>query len=464
MNKASLRQWREALDDGALDSFLADVYGAEAIDVWKQHYVQALDLFAMRYGQEGLVVIARCPGQMNLMGQHIDYGGMPSVRMSVRGSDTLTLAKVNDEGKVRVSSHLEYAGEETDRFEPFELELSEIVPDENVGTREALMHYAGQVCQRRIEETGSAQDHHWSVLVAGQLVYLESYFRQRLVLKGFDALVWSNVSPSGGMSSSSALVVSTACAALGVHGLVPNIDLPEADLVDGVGTSEWIRGTRGGTADHGGMVMGRSGKLVGVGVFPAAPVGEASLPAEYVALVLDTGVPRVYDEAVKEETVVAYPLGVFVVRDLLLPRLRNEAAFQGLVSDYKERIHMIRDISEENLGLGVEAIYRLLLEMPALTSMEEIAVQAELAGVADAYSTMHAREVEGKFQAMSDATPIYLRRRFTFGLAEQDRVRYVLDYLAKGDMVTALELARISHVALAETDLARIQDALRRID
>lgn len=376
MNKASLRQWREALDDGALDSFLADVYGAEAIDVWKQHYVQALDLFAMRYGQEGLVVIARCPGQMNLMGQHIDYGGMPSVRMSVRGSDTLTLAKVNDEGKVRVSSHLEYAGEETDRFEPFELELSEIVPDENVGTREALMHYAGQVCQRRIEETGSAQDHHWSVLVAGQLVYLESYFRQRLVLKGFDALVWSNVSPSGGMSSSSALVVSTACAALGVHGLVPNIDLPEADLVDGVGTSEWIRGTRGGTADHGGMVMGRSGKLVGVGVFPAAPVGEASLPAEYVALVLDTGVPRVYDEAVKEETVVAYPLGVFVVRDLLLPRLRNEAAFQGLVSDYKERIHMIRDISEENLGLGVEAIYRLLLEMPALTSMEEIAVQA----------------------------------------------------------------------------------------
>jgi galactokinase len=446
MNKASLRQWREALEHGALDIYLANVYGAEAIDVWKQHYAQALDLFSQCYGQEGLVVIARCPGQINLMGQHIDYGGMPSVRMSVRGADTLTLARANNEGKVRVGSYLEYAGEPTDRFAPFELDLSEIVPEENVGTREALMHYAGQVCQRRLERTGSAQDHDWSVLVEGHLVYLESYFRARLALKGFDALVWSNVSPSGGMSSSSALVVSTACAALGVNDLAPYVDLPEADWVDGVGTSEWIRGTRGGTADHGGMIMGRSGKLVGVGVFPAAPVGEAILPAEYVALVLDTGVPRVYDEAVKEETVVAYPLGVFVVRELLLPRLANAAAFHGLVPDYKERIHMIRDISEGNLGIGVEAIYRLLQEMPAQTSMAEVAAWAETAGVADAYAAMHAREIEGKFQAMSSATPVYLRRRFTFGLAEQDRVRYVLDYLAKGDMATALELARISHV------------------
>lgn len=445
MIKASVHEWCKGIKNGSLDAYWTTIYGAESIESWKEYYLQALGLFTERYGDGGQLVIARCPGQMNLMGQHIDYGGMPSVRMSVRGADTLTLARANDEGAVRVCSHLEYAGEAADRFESFELALDELAPEENVGTREALMHYAGQVCQRRLEETGSAQDHHWSVLVAGQLVYLESYFRQQVALKGFDALVWSNVSPSGGMSSSSALVISTACAALGVNGLQPHIDLPVEDLVDGVGTSEWIRGTRGGTADHGGMVMGRSGKLVGVGVFPAAPVGEADLPAEYVALVLDTGVPRVYDEAVKEETVVAYPLGVFVVKELLLPRLKDETAFAGLAADYKERIDMIRDISEENLGVGPEAIYRLLRELPAQTDMETIAAEAQQAGVGEAYAAMHAREVEGKFQAMSATTPIYLRRRFAFGLAEQDRVRYVLDYLAKGDMATALELARISH-------------------
>ena len=67
------------------------------------------------------------------------------------------------------------------------------------------MDYAGQVCRQRLEDTGSALAGDWSVLVEGQLVYLESYFRGRVALGGFDGLVWSNVSPSGGMSSSSAL-------------------------------------------------------------------------------------------------------------------------------------------------------------------------------------------------------------------------------------------------------------------
>ena len=67
--------------------------------------------------------------------------------------------------------------------------------------------------------------------------------------------------------------MATALAAMGVHGLVPRCDMPEAALVDGLGTSEWMRGTRGGTADHGGMILGRAGKLVGVGVFPARVQG-----------------------------------------------------------------------------------------------------------------------------------------------------------------------------------------------
>ncbi len=446
MIKGRVEQWHRALQEGALDDFLSRVYGEGACDQWKAHYAEALERFGALFGDEGDVVIARCPGQMNLMGMHIDYGGMPSVRMAVRGSDTLTVARANGDGRVRVASHLSYGMEAADRFEPFELRLDELVPEENVGTREALMRYAGRVCQQRLEKTGSAQDHHWSVLVAGQLVYLESYFRPRMALHGFDALVWSNVSPSGGMSSSSALVVSTACAALGVNDLMPRVDLPESDLVDGIGTSEWIRGTRGGTADHGGMVLGRSGQLVGVGVFPAVATGAAVLPDEYVALVLDTGVPRVYDEAVKEETVVAYPLGTMVVRDLLLPTHAGDPAFAGLHPDWSNRIDMIRDISEENLGVGPQAIYRLLRDLPAETTLRQVAEWARSEGAGDAYAAMYERDIAGKFQALNDDTTIYLRRRFAFGLAEQDRVRYLLDYLSRGDMATALELARISHV------------------
>ena len=69
--------------------------------------------------------------------------------------------------------------------------------------------------------------------------------------------------------------------------------------------------------------------------------------------------PRVYDESVKEETVVAYPLGTFYVRDRLLPDMESDPTFAGLCTDWRNLIEMIRDISEERLGLSPQAIYRL---------------------------------------------------------------------------------------------------------
>ena len=318
---ASLVQWQAAIEQGRFDGEFERIYGREQVAAWRANYLEALRLFAAHYGSGGHVVVARCPGQMNVMGMHIDYGGMPSVRMAVRGADTLVVARAASNRRVRLASFLRSPGAPADRFKPIEIDLETILPKARVAERQALMDYAGQVCRQRLEHTGSALARDWSVLVEGQLVYLESYFRDRLDLGGFDGLVWSSVSPSGGMSSSSALVVATALATMGVHGLDPRRDMPEADLVDGLGTSEWMRGTRGGTADHGGMILGRAGKLIGVGVFPARVQGEAALPDEYAAIVLDSGVVREYDEAVKEETVIAYPLGAFIARELILPRL-----------------------------------------------------------------------------------------------------------------------------------------------
>ena len=466
MHSAAPEEWIEAIASGTLDKQLAHYYGAAEVDTWRAHYLEALNAFIDIYGVGGKAVIARCPGQMNIMGVHIDYGGMASTRLAVRGVDTLTVARAAANGRVRMGNILKYAGEESGKFAPIEFDLDAIVPKENVGTRQAMMDYAGKVCSQREAQCGSAMAEGWDILVQGQLTFLESYFRERLQLRGLDALVWSNVSPSGGMSSSSALVLSTAIAALGVHGLKPLEDIAEEDLVDGVGTSEWMRGTRGGTADHGGMVMGRVGKLVSVGVFPAQSCGQATLPDDYAAVIFDSGVPRVYDEVVKEETVIAYPLGTFLVRDILLPQLQGEPGFENLAADFKDRITLIRDVEEENLGVSLAGMYRLLAGIPQQTTLRALEALAREAGAGAAYDTMFRRDVEGKFPNINDQYPIFLRRRFVYGITEQDRVARMLEYMSAGAMETALELARIAHDGDLDVEVTdeELQDLRQRAE
>ena len=464
---APLANWVRALGQGELHGVLAHYYGANGVGDWQARYLEILAAFADLYGPEGEVVIARCPGQMNLMGVHIDYGGMPSLRLAVRGADTITVARASTGGRVRLRSEVAASEGAPDRFAPVEFELADILPSESVRTRQALMEYAGRVCSQREARGGPSVVDDWGILPQGQLIFLESYFRERQPLRGFDAVVWSNVSPSGGMSSSSALVISTAWAALGVNGLWPGVDMPEEDLVDGIGTSEWIRGTRGGTADHGGMIMGRSGSLVSVGVFPARAHGYAVLPEDYAALILDSGVSRVYDEAVKEETVIAYPLGTFMVRDLLLPRLQGKPGFEGLVPDFRERITFIRDVTAANLGLGPPAIYQLLSAVPRETTLGELKQAALAAGAVSAYEKMHEQEIGDRFQRIGTDYPIRLRRRFAYGLAEQDRVEKMLDYLNQERLDTALDLVRISHQGdrdqeVGDAELADLGERSRR--
>ena len=83
--------------------------------------------------------------------------------------------------------------------------------------------------------------------------------------------------------------------------------------------------------------MGKVGKLISVGVFPAQPQGEATLPDEYVAVILDSRVPRVYDDAMKEETVIAYPLGTFMTKELMLPQFEGKPGFENLVEEARLR-------------------------------------------------------------------------------------------------------------------------------
>jgi galactokinase len=463
---APLSAWRKALADGEGELWprLQLLYEKHATP-WRSRLLAALDDFEIAYpvgGDQRLVVISRCPGQMNIAGMHIDYGGMPSLHMAVRGHDTVTIAAARDDDLVRLRSLYQDDDGAEQVFEAAEFHLTDLCPDTPIDSRQALLDYAGHVCARREQATGNSVDDSWSILPQGGLVYLESWLRRAGQAPcGVDALIVSNVSPSGGMSSSSALVISTAWAYLGLHGITPGHNMKWVDAVDGVGTSEWIRGTRGGTADHGGMVFARAGELVSVGVFPAQNCGSAVLPEDYVAVILDSGVPRVYDEAGKEETVLAYPLGAWFVRDVLLPARLGTPGWENLLPDFHQRIEMIRDITPEEIGITTAQLCELLTAVPALTTLTEMEALANAAGVGPQYAIMHEREIGNKFSRITADYPVRLRRRFTFGLAEQDRVAAMLQFLAAGDVKTAFELVRISHAGDYDTEVT--EDELTRL-
>ena len=401
----SWEAWRKALDRGAFRDEFARLHGAGEAPLWERRYARALDAYAGSYGRASRVAVARCPAQMNLMGMHLDYGGMPSLRMAVRGADVITVAGLPEgssrETRVRLRSIGDRGGS-ADRFPPVELDMRDMDPGGDLRSPGAFIDFASGVCARREQETGSSLAGDWEVLPQGQLTYLSNRFRGRI--SGFDGVLWSNVPSAGGMSSSSAVVVSTAFAAMAVHGLTPWEEMTPEDLADGIGISEWLRGTRGGCADHGGMIMGRVGELVAVGALPTSDEGRVSLPPQYAAVSFDTGVPRRYDEAAKDETVISYPLAVFALRELILPALARRGGFCVLASGECPRL--LRDITPGKLGLSRAQIFELLRALPRRTSLREMERWARDAGRGGRFCRFRDNEVADRYPRLSADYPI----------------------------------------------------------
>ncbi|MDA0337947.1 MAG: hypothetical protein O2782_22490, partial [bacterium] len=156
---APLSTWRRVFadDDGELWPRLQGLYGDKA-GAWRARLQAALITFSDTYPEEGdarHVVIARCPGQMNIAGMHIDYGGMPSLHLAVRGHDTVTIAAARDDDVVRLRSLCQDEDGVARSFEPAQFHLADLCPATPIDSRQALLDLAGHICARREQATGS---------------------------------------------------------------------------------------------------------------------------------------------------------------------------------------------------------------------------------------------------------------------------------------------------------------------
>ncbi len=196
------------------------------------------------------------PGRVNLIGEHIDYLGLPVLPMALRQRVQVTF-EAREDRLIRASSN-PYGARE---FE----------------WRDSLEPVAAGDWENYLRAAAMAVTGKWG---SG---------------RGIDATVTSNLPAAAGLSSSSALIVAFTLALLRVNGWSAEFD----DLMEILPEGERFVGTRGGGMDHAAVLASRTGYASLVSFQPVA-VRHVPIPADWIFLVADSGVRAEKSGAARE--------------------------------------------------------------------------------------------------------------------------------------------------------------------
>lgn len=383
-------------------------YGPDAdlIEERRRAAVRLLESAAEELGPERRVILCRAPGRANLMGRHVDHrGGYVNVMAisrevllaaSPRDDDTITLRNVDEA-----------------RFPRRRFRISEILDQAHWSS------WAEFIDSGPVREALDAAPADWSHYARAPLLRLQ-HENGRLRLKGMDCVVSGNIPMGAGLSSSSALVVAFAEAAVALNGL----DVAPRDFVDLCGEGEWFVGSRGGSADHAAIHTGRLGHISRVGFLPFRVERQVPLPPDVDVVIADSG-----EKAVKSAgagQVFNQRVACYNVAEILLRRSWPAA----------RAAEHLRDFVPDRLGVAAGEIFSALSRLPERPSRR--AVRRMLAGEDQA-------TVERIFAAHANLGCYDLRGVTLYGIAECMRSDRFADAIAHGNLDLVGRLMRASH-------------------
>jgi len=317
----------------------------------------------MNFSGTGLPRLAvEVPGRVNLIGEHIDYHGLPVLPMAIDRRIRIVYS-VREDQEIRASSSF-HAGECV-------TSLSDREP-------EAL----GTWCNYVRAASRTAQSH-------------------CTLSRGIDALVTSDLPEAAGLSSSSALLTAFTLALLHANGFNPSI----AELMGVLPDGEQFVGTRGGGMDHAAVLGAHSGSALLV-QFDPLDLKPISIPAGWRFLVAHSMERAEKSTALRSEYNRRRQAGLDALRTL---GLRSYAAAKELggqldlsrLDNQEERDAFLHVVSEsERVDAAVAALRdqdfaafgtlllqshaslrnRLRVSTPALDALVESAMEAGAAG------------------------------------------------------------------------------------
>jgi galactokinase len=202
--------------------------------------------------------VVRAPGRVNLIGEHIDYHGLPVLPMALRRG-------VQVEFRARADRRIRAV--------------------------------SGGYGEREFEWTG-----HLKPVAPGDW---ENYLRAAALIAwkfcgdpiGIDVEISSDLPAAAGLSSSSALIVAFTLGLLRANGYNPGFE----DLMQVLPEGEQFVGTRGGGMDHAASLGSREGCASLVSFAPGTAVRHVPIPRDWGFWIADSGVRAEKSGAAREK-------------------------------------------------------------------------------------------------------------------------------------------------------------------
>ena len=240
-------------------------------------------------------------------------------------------------------------------------------------------------------------------------------------LSGMNLMFSGNIPMAAGLSSSSALVVSTMEAAVAIS----ETELQAQEFIHLCGEGEWFVGSRGGAGDHAAMKSGKRGKITHISFCPFEICESIPFPDVYDMVVINSYVDAKKSAGAKDQfnqRVASYEFGFMLLYE----------AFP----QYQSKMKFLKNINPKTLQVPSSVIYEMLLTLPERMTAEEI------------YAALPERYHE-KIDRIrkTHAAPEYyeIRSVILYGIAECERAEKCMDLLKNREYEMLGRLMDISH-------------------
>ena len=351
----------------------------------------------LRTDRDAQIFAVRAPGRVNLIGEHTDYSGLPVLPVAIDRS-TIVVAAANTTGEIEVTN------------------ADPAWPSRRFEIQRHIPPY----------ETGD-----WANYVKASIQGVIDRFPTH-ALRGASMVIDGRVPPAAGLSSSSALTVSTALAFMAIN----QLELDPLEAATMVARSERYVGTHGGGMDQAASIFGRRDHALFIEFVPLhvraikMPTNAALVVADSRQIADKSGTVRAeYNRRVVECSLAARILG----RALKLDGATILGDVVRALPDWNaaDLVEMLAASAPAQLGADLKDAANIL-------GVTQNALDADLLGQRPTRI------------ALDSNRPLEVLKRARHVLTETDRVIRAANVLEAGRLDEMGALMNASHASLAD--------------